>query len=545
MKKSKKTIVPIVIFIVLAMVLAACSGNANKEPASSTAPSSSTPSATEPAAEVKPVELNVAWMGIKEGFDAVGAKDDVIFNDMQKKLNITINPVQVTWNDWTEKAKVWAASGQLPDIFPNDIAVANPGLYAAWAKQGVIKALPDDLSKYPNIDKIMKLPSVQPLKVDGKFYVLPRMTFNDSSDWATDRLITYRKDWAAQAGFTSEPKSFDELVAMIKAVQKQHPGTVGIGIQNKAFLNTLFLASFPEYSNVKSWTNDSGKWLPSFASSKTAEGIKQLRQLYSEGLLDKDFAIQKEGDGLTKFMNGQAFMTLGVSFLGGDANIDTFKKASPGVKEVTDAAGFMNIWPAADGNRYTFVETPYWSDTLFSNKMDDAKFDRALQFMDYMLSDEFDYFVKNGIEGVDYKIEGDKSISLLKGDENLGIKYPITQGMGVLASWRGGFEKAGKLAIASNPEVAAWKAYELETFKKYKTEYKPAPINFEVMLMSTPAKDKLGAIYNSAQDELVKVILGKDDPVKMWQDVIKSYDAKGLPEAIAEVNAKAAEMGIK
>ena len=144
-----------------------------------------TPSATESAAKanVKPVELNISWMDIQNGFDDPGAKDDTIFNDLQKKFNITVNPVQITWNDWQDKAKVWAASGQLPDIFPNAIAVDNPSLYASWAKQGVIKALPDDLSKYPNIAKIMKLPSVQPLKVDGKFYMIPRMTFNDSSDW--------------------------------------------------------------------------------------------------------------------------------------------------------------------------------------------------------------------------------------------------------------------------------------------------------------------------------------------------------------------------
>ena len=60
-----------------------------------------------------------------------------------------------------------------------------------------------------------------------------------------DRPIVYRKDWAAQAGFTSEPKSFDEFVAMIKAVQKQHPGTVGIAIKNKAILEHDISWKFP------------------------------------------------------------------------------------------------------------------------------------------------------------------------------------------------------------------------------------------------------------------------------------------------------------
>ncbi len=92
--------------------------------------------------------------GIQDGFNAPGAKEDKIFNDLQSKFNVSIDPVQITWNDWEEKLKVWAASNQLPDIFPNALA-GNLGMYKTWAKQGVIKALPDDLSKYPNIKRVM------------------------------------------------------------------------------------------------------------------------------------------------------------------------------------------------------------------------------------------------------------------------------------------------------------------------------------------------------------------------------------------------------
>lgn len=537
MKKSKKAITGGAALLVLATVLAGCGGNVKNDKASSPSPND-TESAAKPNA--KPVDLNVSFMGIQDGFDAPGAKDDVIFNNLQKKLNVNINPVQVTWNDWQDKAKVWAASGQLPDIFPNVIAVDNPSLYASWAKQGIIKALPDDLSKYPNIAKVMKLPSVQPLKVDGKFYMFPRMTFNDSSDWLMARPILYRKDWAAQAGFKSEPKSFDEFVAMIKAVQKQHPAVAGISLKNLDYLTTIFLASFPEMSNTKSWTNEGGKWVPSYASSKIYDGIKQLRQLNTEGLLDKDFAIQKDNDGFLKFLNGQAFISLGGG-LETAAFMDTFKQANPGVN-VSDAVGFMNIWPAADGNRYTFVETPYWSETYFSNKLNDAKFDKALQLVDYMASEEYAALLINGIEGVDYKTDGGKAVSLLKSDENLPKKYPVNTAIGVVSSWHGGF---GKKVVNTNPDVAAWETYGSDTVVKFKKEDKPAPINFSIMLMSTPAKDKIGGISSTLKDDFVKVILGKDDPVKMWQDAVKSYDAKGLQEAITEVNAKAKEMGIK
>jgi putative aldouronate transport system substrate-binding protein len=537
MKKSKsKKMLGFICFTVLSLAFVGCSSK-NSLPSTTSGGQSTTE-----GNGMKPIELSLSIWGIQDGFDDPKAKNDTIYSNLTKKLNLTIKPVQVTWNDFNDKYKVWAASKQLPDIFASAIATDKPDLYSSWAKQGIIKALPDDLSSYPNIKKVMDLPVVQPLKVDGKFYMIPRMTYPQSSDWVLDRSINYRKDWAMQAGFASEPQNFDEFVAMMKAVLKQHPGAAGLTIQNKNFLLTQFLGSFPEMSNVKSWVKgEDGKWVPSYASPRIYQGIKELRTLYEDGLIDKDFAIEKEGDGTNKFLNGQAFADYAGDLLG---DSDQFEKANPGLT-YKDSVGIMNVWPATDGNRYTFAETPYWSETFFRKDLGDAEFERALKLLDYTMSDEFTAVHVNGIEGIDYKVEGGKSISLLTGSETVAKKYPITKVIGSLGAWSGGFLYSGKQVLPVKPEDAEITQYILDTYKKFKTEDKPAPINFDVMLISTPAKNKIGVLNATAQDDLIKVILGKDDPVKMWQSIIKSYDGKGLQDAINEVNAKVKEMGIK
>ena len=43
----------------------------------------------------------------------------------------------------------------------------------------------------------------------------------------------------------------------------------------------------------------------------------------------------------------------------------------------------------------------------------------------------------------------------------------------------------------------------------------------------------------------LKVILGKGDPIAQWKELVKSYDSKGVPEAIKEVNDEVAKRGIK
>jgi putative aldouronate transport system substrate-binding protein len=71
------------------------------------------------------------------------------------------------------------------------------------------------------------------------------------------------------------------------------------------------------------------------------------------------------------------------------------------------------------------------------------------------------------------------------------------------------------------------------------------PVNFDIFLMSTPAKNKLSGLNSSIMDDIVKVILGKENPVAQWKKAVKGYDAKGLQDAIKEVNEEAAKKGIK
>lgn len=504
------------------------------------------PSTTQSAAKdtnSEKLEISVAMWNIQDGFDDPNAKNDTIYNELSEKFNFSIKPVQVTWNDWQDKFKIWAASNQLPDVFADDIT---RGDYNAWATQGVIKALPDDLSKYPNIKKVMSLPAVKPLAVNGKHYSFPRMTFEDSAGWANNRNIIYRKDWAKQAGFEAAPKNFDEFVTMTKAVLKQHPEAAGVATHHKGFLLTLYLGFFPEATSADSaWVKENDKWVPAYASSKFAEGLVQLRTLYSEGILDKDFSIQKDSDGTVKFMNGKSFAYFGDNAASAwSKNSEAFKKANPGVK-AADSIGYLDIWPAADGNKYSFATTPYWSSTFFRASLEDKKMDRALQVLDYMYSEEYMLKASNGLEGKDYKVENGKSISLLKEGEALDKKYPITSKMGYLSRWSDSLPYTGKTVVSPDPDKAYLNQLNIDSFKEKQTKRKPMDINYDVMLMSTPAKDKIASLSTAFQDDMVKVIIGKEDPVKMWNNVLKSYEAKGLTKAIEEVTAEAKKQGIK
>ena len=64
----------------------------------------------------------------------------------------------------------------------------------------------------------------------------------------------------------------------------------------------------------------------------------------------------------------------------------------------------------------------------------------------------------------------------------------------------------------------------------------------DVLFLSTPLKDSF--VYNS-EDDLMQIMMGTESVDKMVDDLMVSYEAKGLSNMIDEVNKAAEEAGIE
>lgn len=493
--------------------------------------------------ELEPMEISVSIWGIQEGFDNSNAENDTIFNDLCEKFNVTIKPVGVTWNDYQEKNKVWAASGSLPDVFADNLATDNNGLYRTWASQGIIRELPQDLSSYPNLEQVMNLDSVKALAIDGKQYMIPRggdLAAAPSEMSGMSRAIMYRKDWAKEAGYEEAPATFDEMVEMITAMKANHPEAVGIVANSTAYLSTLSLDLMPELSNINSWVYENDQWIPCYASERVVPYLERMQKLYADGILDPDFITQKDGDAIAKFMSGYACVSLG-----GEFNPTTFMDANEDVENLEDALGFITPFAAEDGNCYAFANTPYWSETFISAAVDDAKLERILMMLDYMYSHEYASLMLNGIEGVDWEVQDGQRVSLLQEGESLNDKYPITANFGWLASWFSGFEQSGDLVVSADPVQAAYKRLYNETDAYEIENMTAAPINFSVFLMGNEEKVNISNLGTEFTDKTNNIIISNEDARTAWEKVIAEFRGKGLDEAIASVTAQAAEEGIQ
>jgi putative aldouronate transport system substrate-binding protein len=555
MKKAKLLVTLSVITVLLASFLVGCTKKTEENQPSATVAASAAvttdTAAPAPATDdslKEHMDISISWWGIGTTFE----KPDAILQKIEKDFNITFKPMDIGWDNYKEKSQVWAAAGQLPDIITNSITTDSPATYNEWVNQELIKALPDNLSAYPNIEQITKVDGVQGIYRDGKLYAIPRMVFpvnNMQAVWAVDRAIFVRKDWMDKLNI-KDPTNFGEFQDMLKAFVAKDPDgngksdTTGIVMNTPGYFESVFVPTFPEFGN-KGWLKENGKWIPFYASKKMDQVFVQARSLYTERALDPDFAVEKAGEANQKFYQNKAgAFAYKAGSLGSGGVQAEWEKNNPGQK-FFDHVKIIHLWPDANGVIYHQVNSPWWSETMINADTDDKKMERILRIYDWLLSakgkEMFDY----GIEGKDYTKDGDK-ITVIRPKEangqfiDLKKEYPTMDTVSQIALWRDGSTLEDSPANRATYGDASVDFIQSE-IKWQLTNTKPIPTAFELSSMSTPAKDKLSTI--NFDDDFVKVILSKEDPVKMWHQILKSYDSKGLQQAITEVTAEMAKQG--
>lgn len=552
MSKVKRFASVLVSVALSATLLAACAGKSNEASPSASAPASSAAASgsASPAASdnSKRLDISVSFFNIGKAFP--DRDSDEFLKFLQDKFNVNIVDKVISYADYKEKYQLWAASGDLPDIISDD--VINSEQYYSRIEQGLVRALPDDLSKYPNVQRVLQQEDTKSLTVDGKYYMIPRQTYQTTDQWAVERAVVVRKDWMEKLGLPA-PVTYEDYLNLFKAFALQDPDgngkadTIGLTFRTNTFLLPIMGGTFPNLINA-SWVKEDGKYIPYYASPKMKEVAKQMRQLYAEKAIDQDFAIMKPNDGFDKFGQGK----VGALAVQATPNaLNQIKGAWEKYNKDTkfeDVIGILPIsWQSDDGNRYRYTAVSFWSESYFSSKVDDEKMDRILQIYDWLLSEEFMTFKRYGFEGKDYKKEGDEFvITREKNAEgeyvSLGTLYPSFGGLfGALAAWGQWLEleEDPMNKIIYGDEL--WtKAY--ENYTASVKDLQPVPTNFNVEQLYTPAKAKLSVI--NVVDDMTKLMLSKEDPVAMWEEIVKGYEKKGLQEAIQEVNDEVAKQGL-
>ena len=146
-----------------------------------------------------------------------------------EKFNFDFSIQLVAWDNWDDVTRTLAAT----DSFPEVIAWYNLSYseYVEWAREGVFKAFPSDMSAYPNLKELTEKYSIfDKVLVDGALYAFPKIKNNNPFNEYESYMFAYRRDWAGQMGLNYAPVqdlTWDEFIEYLELVKEKDPGQLG------------------------------------------------------------------------------------------------------------------------------------------------------------------------------------------------------------------------------------------------------------------------------------------------------------------------------
>lgn len=482
--KSKKLISLLCTVAMTATMLTGCGGSSGtgvNGAASGTTDSTNASAGTdgtsnEEAMTFEIFDVAANYQGVQSGWFAKVVKD---------RFNIELNIIapQVA-GDAIYQTR--ASSGNLGDIL-----LLESGQFKECVDAGLIKDISADIWNYSNLagykEQIDMLNNGLEGN-DGKIYGIPTEMMNTSpTSYSQDVIYSsplLRWDLYKELG-CPDISDLDGLLDILEQMKKNHPtndsgdacyplslwsdwdgGDGMLGIANVVQLTTWYGEKIKGSTILK----PDGTFIP--LTDKNGSYYKMLKFLYTanqRGLVDPDSATQDWNSACAKMSAGQVYL-MWYSWQTGFWNSTDRLKAG---------TAFI-FTPVADQTYYTDADSYYGSGRVFAigSQVDDAKYKRIMEFLDWYASPEGLMFEHDGIEGFNYEKQSDGRL-VQKNSNALMDNLPVPEEWGG-AGYNDGNNQINQWIVSGNSinpttgetySVNYWSTYKEETMTDMKKEW--------------------------------------------------------------------------
>ena len=482
--------------------------------------------------------------------------EDMYTDIINEKFGVTIKASNYAYEDWDTMVNTAINGNNLTDTIQFNLKAYNFGsTYESWVDFGMLKALPDDMSKWPNLKRMLdNISNVDALKIDGKLYGIPIANdINNPQKDFSNFTYVYRRDWAKKIDEMypdREPVyregdvyTWDEFNRLCDALNTNIKTLSGM---NQASVLVDEEWAFPSVTNFYKDAphcyakDDSGKAIANFSGEKYLAGLDVAKDFVSEKKIysqdQYNFAANKANQ---LYLGGQAAILYDNYSLANYIKLRKLFKASQKYVDLDDGTAFLKI-KGPDG-KFALEGTENWfSMTMFNADISDKKQEKILDILDYLLTEEGTRLAIYGKEGYDYSIVDGKVVLSEMGWE----KDSMT---GQYAAKTNGAKYLRYMATLGNDTksfdpftdqdayqlLTAWQE-EMKTAKaagNLRVVKEPADISW----MSTPTKnDKTEGLLNDANTAVLKYCFNKIS----LDDYKKSFDSNNWKKVLSEINAK-------
>lgn len=434
---------------------------------------------------------------------------------VEKSANVELSYETPPSPEYKTKLSVKLSGGDLPDII-NTFSPNDPE-HNALIEQGVFMPLDDLLPKFPKLKSAFSEQTWSYMKSpkDGKIYGVP---------WLRDRGgfgLIIRKDWLDKLGL-KEPTTLDELVSVLKAFRDNDPDgngqkdTIPLTFKDNQVSN--FNAFFTLFGVQPGWhpsPGDANTLQYGLIGDGAKEGIKYLRTIRQEGLLDPDLLVGKTL-GMDKFKSGKVGVLV--------ANVGDYRQfvVLNNLKaEVLDPITHNgNTWSL------TLSSTPINRTNQISAKSKNAE--AALRYLEYQISDGFDY-IQYGVEGKTYKIENGLKIPF--DNDKKDPQYNTSIGLELLQpEWL--YSDPEKYTKLVSREAAEYILKKLDAYEKY-IVYDYLRPNITIASLH----EKSAQLRQIIEEGYTKILLdSKTDVDQTFADMVAKWKSGGGDQVTKDIN---------
>ncbi|MEK3719866.1 extracellular solute-binding protein [Paenibacillus sp. FSL H8-0034] len=385
-------------------VIAGCGGD-NPQPQAA----GSTPQA--------PTDLKVQFM--VPSYADVPNMNDEYWSKFQKESKSQLEVEWIPSGDYDTKFDLVLASGNIPEVLVAG-NITRPTLQNA-VKQGAFWDLAPflgDFSKYPNLKNNSYKEVWNYMKSEGGIYGVPR------NRPQIDISLKMRKDWLDKFKLPV-PTTLDEYTAALKTIVNGDPDGNGkkdtIGLIGQGFLladgDGSFLSAFGGLDPVY---DKEGGLINKNLTSNYTDMVAYFRQLYTDGILAKDFSAIKQTQAEEMYTTGRA-----ASYARNVWRDFTFEQ---GIKKVQPEGEVISLPPMkGPGGVSVQLSVPFSGAFYISKKVPEEKVKQILDFFERTTTMEQTDYNYYGIEGVHYTmVEGQQQLT------DLGKKQVTANGTGAI-----------------------------------------------------------------------------------------------------------------
>ncbi|MDB5084179.1 MAG: putative aldouronate transport system substrate-binding protein, partial [Bacilli bacterium] len=250
-----------------------------------------------------------------------------------------------------------------------------------------------------NLKKIPQ-PIWDMMKINGHIYGVPRPRALVRS------AVIIRKDWLDKLGLPI-PKTVDDFKKVAVAFAKNDPDGDGkpdtYGLVTGSKLDNL-APVFYALGAGNGWVKQSdGTLMNSNIAQGTKDTLQWVRDLYTQGVLNKDFPTMQGTQDWQDLESGKAGMIFGQT--------SDYSRYVQNLKKVDPNGQLIMIAPPVGPTGISGLEgtTGFFGDFVIPAKEDPAKAKKVMDLLDYEASDEGYHLSQYGVDGVDNTKNADGS----------------------------------------------------------------------------------------------------------------------------------------